>query len=118
MSSSELNDLWREKSECGRSSAQATNQRGWRCYSSGGRPPVGPLVLFPLALLGPMSSATDVLFEIAESSFTLMLFEPARRGQTFGRWNVDPVYIALLWTGYSCIPVLRSARQALVRKAR
>jgi hypothetical protein len=83
-----------------------------------GRPPVGPLVLFPLALLGPMRSATDVLFEIAESSCTLMLFEPARRGQTLGRWNVDPVYIALLWTGYSCIPVLRSARQALVRKAR
>ena len=31
--------------------------------------------------------------------FALILFEPTRRGQRVGRWRVDPVHTALLWTG-------------------
>lgn len=57
-----------------------------------------------LLLLGPTSSGRQRkiwLFVQGSLShvFTLMLFEPTRRGQSLGRWSVDPVSAALLCAG-------------------
>lgn len=116
LSQAPLSLVQRENFFCGRSSGQRIKLAV---------PVVDYLVFVPLELLRPMKSSgrqkKDLVFFVQGSLshlFTLILFEPTRRGQTLGRWNVDPVYAALLWTGCSCVPVLRSARQALVRKAR
>jgi hypothetical protein len=66
----------------------------------------GQLVFVPLEILGPMkfwqTKEKSCFFVQGSLShlFTLILFEPTRRGQTLGRWNVDPVYAAFLWTGF------------------
>jgi hypothetical protein len=78
--------------------AARRGKAGGACICSG-----RPLVFVPLELMGPMNSGRQeknlVLCSRSLSHlFTLILFEPTRRGQSLGRWNVDPVYAALLWT--------------------
>jgi hypothetical protein len=67
----------------------------------GGRPP--PVCSARVAGSDELWQTKENLVLFVQGSlthlFTLILFEPTRRGQTLGRWNVDPVHAALLWTG-------------------
>jgi hypothetical protein len=72
---------------------------GWRCLQL--PPVVGHLVLFRSSYWVRWTKEKSLLFVQGSMShlFTLIMFESTRRGQSLGRWNVDPVYAALLCTG-------------------